>query len=235
MPPITAAGVSAGAQALSAGVGLAGAMGAFGDNQGPDRDYWGRYWREIDFRQHLLNRQDDFIRRRVADAKAAGVHPVFALGSQGPSGAGWNLPTPMSGSYGKDVTRRVALAQEALSDLSQHAMRAHIQKTEAERDLIRTQADRAGQEVLVRSYPLGEDWQIGPASPAEHWEQYYGEIPAAIEGTKKYVQDWAQSRANRDYRRRTRDLRKRRLRRRKGEWVYYGPQSGFKPGWYQTQ
>ena len=200
---ITAAGVSAAAQLLGAGTGLAGAAGLFGSGDGPDRDFWGRYWRDFNVQQERWKDVTQrSIQHRVADARAAGIHPLFALGASAPSGAGWNLPVPQSGSYGKDVTRRTALAMDAFDRIAV----ATARKTEAEADVARSAADRAEQNVLVT--PLGNQWDIGGQSPASDWEDWYGEA-ANIPGAVALFRDWMQNIQNRDYaaaRRKEREL-----------------------------
>lgn len=144
MVAITPAGVAAGAQALSAVTGLAGAAGLFGkDDTGGNvrvEPFTRQTWREsMDFakRQHYMGIQD-----RVADAKAAGLHPLFALGA---STGGTAIPSAgqfASGSARGDVTRRVAMAQQAFNQASQLAA-SQIRKTDAETDLINSMAKRA--------------------------------------------------------------------------------------------
>ena len=68
-----------------------------GPSKGPDRDYWGRYWREwqrdwSQYNDRLRLSEDALYRQaqiRVADAKAAGLHPLFALGA---ASGGVSLP-----------------------------------------------------------------------------------------------------------------------------------------------
>ena len=140
MVALTAAGVAAGASALSAGTQLAGAAGLFGSNRGPDRDPWGRYWRDF---AESVRRHDRAVRIRVDDAKKAGVHPLFALGYQG---GGYNPPfmgTGESGSLAGRVTSGVAGASRELRGLAEMQMRANIYKTEMEAHLARSQAKSA--------------------------------------------------------------------------------------------
>ena len=231
----TPAMIAAGAQLLGAGTGLAGAAGLFGDNKGPDRDFWGRYWREAGIQQ---SRWTDITRypitHRVEDAKRAGIHPVFALGATAPSGAGWSLPVPQSGSYSKDVVGRTRLAMQAMERMSDASVRiaeANAIKAESDAALadlnIHTKLTTPGGDV--ETHGLGPDWSIGPGSPQEDWEKWYGEA-GNIPGAYKMFKDWMQTIQNKEWRRQQAKKRKRRLQRQPGTWRYHPGK-----GWFQVQ
>lgn len=164
---ITAPQVSAGAQLLGAATGLAGAAGVFGSQEGPDRDFWGRYWRdftsrerELEFARNLqkdyFNLNESLISRRVEDAKRAGVHPLYALGvsgvSAGAGAGGWSLPQPQTGSYYRDSTTKAGILMDALDRIERYGERraaAETRKTEAEASMMESAAARAAQPGVV--------------------------------------------------------------------------------------
>lgn len=139
--------IAAGASALSAATQFADSAGLFGSRSGPDRDFWGRYWRDwqLNWRDfgESKRRFDKGVQVRVADAQKAGVHPLFALGYQSP---GYNPPfmgTGESGSLGGEATRRFGDASRAFSDLSLRLVQANIAKTEAEAHKANSEAKTA--------------------------------------------------------------------------------------------
>lgn len=94
---------------------------------------------------YQLQKQEEFakmgIRWKVEDAKAAGLHPLYALGGAGasfspvpfqvmsdpPSGIGKALA-----SFGQDVSRAAAAGTTETEQLQQELLRAQIRKTNAE-------------------------------------------------------------------------------------------------------
>ena len=83
MDAVTLASLLTASGTLLSGVGAVG--GLFGGGGGPDRDFWGRYWRDYNLRKAAFYQP---IQTRVADAEAAGIHPLFALGYSGNVGGG---------------------------------------------------------------------------------------------------------------------------------------------------
>ena len=145
------------------------------------------------------------IQDKVADAKAAGLHPLFALGAS----ANFS-PVPIAFPY-DDSTEQFRLAAHGaeaigrgLEGLSRRAVEAQISKDEALAMEADAKAAKAAQEALAinKSYvtPSGDVWRVGKGTPAEIWEEQYADwanIPAA----QMFFRDWLQHRANLSYRR----------------------------------
>lgn len=114
-----------------------------------------------------MNFQREFaqhgIRWRVEDAKAAGLHPLFAMGAQLPSAS----PVFSSDSFGpalsaagQDIGRaigaKMSSAEREQRGLELAALRANIAESDARRDLLTAQAARERQESLVTTpFPAG--------------------------------------------------------------------------------
>ena len=172
---------------LAAGTQLGAASGAFGSGKGPDRDFWGRYWRGLereDARWKDVTRRS--IQLRVADAKAAGVHPLYALGASSPSFSGGGGIMPETGSTKGDVLRRAQVAAEAFERLGQLKVRSDIRKTDAETALLNSRRKR--EEQAQGTSPIGTVG-FGPHTPAETWEQEYGGVVGETAGFLRWLRD----------------------------------------------
>ena len=103
-PAVIAAGIQA-----AASIGSAVASKQSGGPSFPEQVQYAKtrkrekQWRSEDYKRFLENREYESrsIQRTVADAKASGIHPLYALGA-GPSGGGGGLPPsfgPASGGF----------------------------------------------------------------------------------------------------------------------------------------
>lgn len=134
---------------------------------------------------------DESVQRRVADAKKAGIHPLFALGAS--VGAS---PTLSGGSTpGQDAFQGIS---RDLSALAVEKVRSEIRKTNAEaavanseaatlkqrlassgRDNIQQTTYPSGNTVTTYPYPT-EDWSQGPVyGPGEFFNP---EVPVSMPG-----------------------------------------------------
>lgn len=186
--PVAAAGMSLGSM-LSTGASVAGGLGQLagglsglfgGRPSTPDNSTFYQNWRNDD----MKNRNEEFawqqklategIQMRVRDAKAAGVHPLYALGaapisyspisvnSQGPGDFG----SPGQGpDIGGSLSRMGQGLERALSATMTPSERAlnELQKAQLEESKARTELTRAQTaSVLSRMGPS----QLGPGIPA---------------------------------------------------------------------
>nr|QJB20081.1 MAG: DNA pilot protein [Microvirus sp.] len=123
------------------------------------------------WQQRLAKNQVQF---RVADAKAAGVHPLYALGMQP---GGYSPPMHYQGDYGagtlsqmgQDISRSVLARQTARERRSEMeaASRANAVQAERESVLFNQQVERNNLEnryLASQISRLGEN-QIGPPEP----------------------------------------------------------------------
>lgn len=168
-------------------------------------------------RQEAVSREfaQHGVRWRVEDAKAAGIHPLAALGASTHTAPG--LPVPASGdavgaglsSLGKAIDEASAERPALENDL----LRAQIRKTDAE--TMRDQAEsrtriangrRAGQVLttppppehsgLMR--PRGTETNFPGWSDAQKYEDRYGEMSDFIYGPRIFIDDQLWSRRNED-------------------------------------
>lgn len=109
--------------------------------------------------RRAMDRDDTAIQRRVADARAAGIHPLAALGAsvsssswqpmfQGSSGGGNPIVEALAQS-GQDITR--ALAAGMTPEAKQHAIMGQLQleNQSLQNDLLRSQLARLNQSPSV--------------------------------------------------------------------------------------
>lgn len=137
------------------------------------------------------------IRWRVADARAAGIHPLYALGANVPSyspvyhSGGRTLAQGVAAG-GRGAGQAVSRAQGAQMAREQHAANIETQRAQAmaarasaARDFVAASAassvgNRAAQAQGVRGDrtllgTVGEGYVPGPQSPAQRWEDEYGD------------------------------------------------------------
>lgn len=125
---------------------------------------------------------DQSVQRRVADAKKAGVHPLFALGASVGSSPTLSAGQPPRAPTGSAMGRALEGMARSLGVIEQN--RASARRDEAEAALLASQTKRLEQEMSargrdspsVRTYPYGtqpaaEDFKLGPA------EYYMPQVP----------------------------------------------------------
>lgn len=101
------------------------------------------------------------IRWRVADAKAAGLHPLYALGAQVPSFSPVHSEAPaqlaeMGQNIGRAVQAQMTAREKVRAALELQLLQSQIGETDARADLARSQAARNAQEY-GQSTGLGTD------------------------------------------------------------------------------
>ena len=143
------------------------AEGLFGDSGGDD-GYWNQKafeaterWNQLGF--DLANRQFTHgIRTRVRDARRAGIHPLYALGSAGssPSFVAGQHPTGSGLGTGSNIAGRLAAA--AAGAVPSAVDKAQVELLNAQRDFVNEQ--RIASETKRAEQAVGS---IRPAPPVE--------------------------------------------------------------------
>lgn len=125
---------------------------------------WGKgpYWSE-----ELMNRQ---IQGRVADAKAAGLHPLFAMGYTGAGGSGGNVTPqrPQAGPGAPSVSSRGKQSplQRQMDELTIRRQRVALEKDQVELMAARSAEARIEQAAnYKRSAPLPDEYKTPAALP----------------------------------------------------------------------
>lgn len=150
------------------------------------------------------------IRWKVADAKAAGIHPLYAIGGSGATftpnsiamqsdphlanlakSAGQNLGRAVSATQTKNERVQAKLYDQRMMDLN-------LERAALSNDLLRSQIQKNqlgppmpsgsdGDKILTS--PLHPDIPVGPHTSAQDVEDYYGGIAGEIYGAAKFGRD----------------------------------------------
>lgn len=138
------------------------------------------------------------VRWKVEDAKAAGVHPVYALGapthSFAPSYVGDSSLSSGISQAGQDIGRAVTSTMtqpERMSHFDVAMSNLSLERGQLENDLLRTQIRRQLMEGGPAFPSIGDgtlgfhgaEWNTNPAtSPASDIENRYGDLVSALYG-----------------------------------------------------
>lgn len=158
-------------------------------------------------------KSEQFERQRIRmiaeDAKAAGIHPLAALGGN----AGWQNPyngsSPMGSAIADGAGKFAQIkAQEQLQAAQVDALRSEAERNRADaqlaisearsRTLIKQAADDKLGAATIGSENTGKALEgsgiiVSNLAPAEAWEQEYGEVGGAFGGTAKLIHDIGQT------------------------------------------
>ena len=155
--------------------------------------------------------QEDALKKgiqwKVADAKKAGIHPLFALGAQ------TNMPSAIAGNpigdaianaggaIAQGITNKQAsnmVAEQHTADLQEKRSRTAANYAQAA--MYQSEINRAAQKSNVMkggpgnaqeimTYPHGAKLKTGDSSVAEDWEREYGGIVGEGIGFSRYLYD----------------------------------------------
>lgn len=157
MTPETWANVAAGGQAIgSVTSGIGGLLTALGMNKTANenlawqKEVYQKNWENQlaqqeyakSLQQQIFAREDEAVRRRLADLKAAGMSPVLAAGSAAGAGSVVSVPSARKEAAQKGFQGQMAVMEAV-------ARFADISKTIAETDLLASQASKARVEATA--------------------------------------------------------------------------------------
>jgi hypothetical protein len=128
-------------------------------------------------RQQFAQIMDESIQRRVADARKAGIHPLFAMGGN-PSGSPTITATASEGRSGSSGGEFASRAGSAITDAIIAAKAAEARKSDAEAAEANAKAAHISQRlnsqgrdgVQVTRYPNGRT-VLSYADPRNDWDQ----------------------------------------------------------------
>lgn len=138
------------------------------------------------------------VRWRVEDAKAAGLHPLYALGANIPtyspsySGIGESIQN-----MGQDVTRAIRATstdtEKLQSDLQLQLLRSQIKESDARANLLDSQASRSRQ---TSTPPMGRGLTLpfgtlrtSPTEQSQTIENEYGDVAQEVYGLSRLMND----------------------------------------------
>jgi hypothetical protein len=151
------------------------------------------------------DREDTRIRRTVADAKAAGLHPLYALGA-GVTGSGGHIvgETPYIARQASEGATAKKIANAQLREANARARLANAEADEIETAAVASkialakQAANAKQDGLSKKEfekekfktPFGNDWYTKDSAPTQHVEDHYGDPVGWGYGLMKLAEDF---------------------------------------------
>lgn len=152
------------------------------------------------------------IRWKVKDAQKAGIHPLYALGANTMSYAPVSVGTDFA-SVGQNLGRAIdagRTSDEKGSAFEKTVQELTLQKMGLENDLLASQIRTINQPGHPPTRPGGSSVAVTPGSmtggggdvrievnpgntPAQDWENQYGEIGGEIGGLANFVNDLAKT------------------------------------------
>ena len=103
-------------------------------------------------------RDDSSIQRRVADAKKAGIHPLYALGGSTGSGPSATAGVPDLGRMGQNIGSAI---QKHMDPVTKTIQTLQLEKAGLENDMLRAQITRLTNETATQPpMPLGQRYMI---------------------------------------------------------------------------
>jgi len=203
-PAIIAAGISAGSRLLG------GLLGKSSSDKATSRTA------ESAAADRALQKEfaKNGIRWKVADAEAAGLHPLAAIGAQGASyspvsaqfTADTSMPSALSG-MGQDISRAITASSSKKDRVTASILKDQlIRKGSLENDLLQAQITRlksaqvgpgVPSEARVETVAPGQsaigawgEFDIKPGeTSAQSLEDIYGDIAGDVEGLPRYIRD----------------------------------------------
>lgn len=137
------------------------------------------------------------IQWRVADARKAGINPIYALGANTSTPVG----QPMTGSAkgdaiaeaGQAISRHAENRAQEAHEVNLQKMKADAAKSLAETQLAASQAkrvDQATQNDKIMTSVTGSKLDTTGLTPAEDYENMFGGIVGEYEGLKNRAYLW---------------------------------------------
>ena len=180
-------------------------------------DAWN--WRSYNLARDTFNWQKDYIQNRTADARKAGIHPLYALGTPGvnasfeagslpgePAGQSLFTLADMAGrAYGSSKRRKAAASTAAVAQ-AESASRARLNDAEAQ--MVDSQRKRLEMEMVRQpakthalvdraltpprkliTRPTDKGFTPSRTTPAELVEEEYGDLGGSIYGLWRAAMD----------------------------------------------
>lgn len=97
---------------------------------------------------HQDEREDSVYQRKVIDAKAAGLHPLFAMGASGVAGPSTITGQSVSGSHAKDAVARSG--NKALTELQIKNAEVDLRRNIIDEQLMQARLDAVTNQVMTR-------------------------------------------------------------------------------------